>query len=121
LAQQVLKRNMAKRKEQSGSEAMDIDNDSAPIVGRPTKAPRQLAPTPRLMHSKHATEVDKGEKKDKGGKDKQREARKPKKDYEWKEKDKGGRDQQREARKRVQECSLKFFFCFGGNWGKEIR
>jgi hypothetical protein len=73
------------------------------------------------MHSKHATEVDKGEKKDKGGKDKQREARKPKKDYEWKEKDKCGRDQQREARKRVQECSLKFFFCFGGNWGKEIR
>ncbi|KAF8542429.1 hypothetical protein BDD12DRAFT_876467 [Trichophaea hybrida] len=40
LAQQVLKRNMAKRKEQSGSEVMDVDhdndnNDPAPIIGRP--------------------------------------------------------------------------------------
>ncbi|KAF8536776.1 hypothetical protein BDD12DRAFT_889331 [Trichophaea hybrida] len=33
LAQQVLKRNVAKRKEQSGSEAMDVDkDDSTPVV-----------------------------------------------------------------------------------------
>ncbi|KAF8533224.1 hypothetical protein BDD12DRAFT_899886 [Trichophaea hybrida] len=61
LAQQVLKRNMAKRKERSGSEAMDTDtdNDSAPITGRPVKAPRQLSPTPNLEHLRNATEVDK--------------------------------------------------------------
>ncbi|KAF8533214.1 hypothetical protein BDD12DRAFT_899918 [Trichophaea hybrida] len=40
LAQQVLERNMAKWKEQSGSEVMDVDydndnNDPAPIIGRP--------------------------------------------------------------------------------------
>ncbi|KAF8536290.1 hypothetical protein BDD12DRAFT_890648 [Trichophaea hybrida] len=39
LAQQFLKRNMAKRKEQSGGEAIDIDtnNNSAQITGRPVK------------------------------------------------------------------------------------
>ncbi|KAF8536372.1 hypothetical protein BDD12DRAFT_890324 [Trichophaea hybrida] len=61
LAQEVLKRNLAKRKEKSTSDAMEIDNESAPITGRPGKAPRQHSPTPGLMHSKHATGVDKKE------------------------------------------------------------
>jgi hypothetical protein len=60
---------MAKRKQQSGSEAMDINtnDDSAPITGRPVKVPRQLSPTSSLMHSRHATGVDKEKQKDKGG------------------------------------------------------
>ncbi|KAF8540314.1 hypothetical protein BDD12DRAFT_880708 [Trichophaea hybrida] len=83
LAQQVLKRNMAKRKERSRSEAMEIDCDhnlnenTAPATGRPAKAPRQSSSTPSLMHSSHVTGVDKGNEKDKGERDQQREARKP--------------------------------------------
>ncbi|KAF8533263.1 hypothetical protein BDD12DRAFT_899808 [Trichophaea hybrida] len=83
LAQQVLKRNMAKRKERSQSEAMEVDCDdnlnenTAPATGRPAMAPRQSSPTPSLMHSRHATGVDKGKEKDKGERDQQCEARKP--------------------------------------------
>ncbi|KAF8537126.1 hypothetical protein BDD12DRAFT_888503 [Trichophaea hybrida] len=79
LAQQVLKQNMAKRKERSRSDAMEIDNDSAPMIERSSKVPRQVSPTPSLMHSKHATGVDKEEqtRKDKGGRDQQRETGKP--------------------------------------------
>jgi hypothetical protein len=80
LAQELLKRNMAQRKKQSGSEAMEIDdeNNLAPTIGRPSKASRQLSPTTSFMHSRHTQGVDKEEQIDKGGKDKQREVRKPK-------------------------------------------
>ncbi|KAF8534857.1 hypothetical protein BDD12DRAFT_894868 [Trichophaea hybrida] len=79
LAQPVLKRNMAKRTERYRSDTMEIDNDSAPTIERSSKVPGHVSPTPSIMHSKHATGVDKEEqtRKDTGGRDQQRETGKP--------------------------------------------
>ncbi|KAF8538189.1 hypothetical protein BDD12DRAFT_843674, partial [Trichophaea hybrida] len=53
LVTQVLKRNLAKRKEESRSEAATT-NEQERVEGRPSKAPRIVSPPKSLMHSEHA-------------------------------------------------------------------
>ncbi|KAF8541998.1 hypothetical protein BDD12DRAFT_442170 [Trichophaea hybrida] len=78
LATQVLKRNLAKRKEESRREA-ETDSEQEHVEGRPSKAPRIVSPPKSLMYSKHAVGAGAVEQKREDGRAQARKSEEKKK------------------------------------------
>ncbi|KAF8537821.1 hypothetical protein BDD12DRAFT_911208 [Trichophaea hybrida] len=75
---QVLKRNLAKRKEESRREA-ETDSEQEHVEGRPSKAPRIVSPPKSLMYSKHAVGAGAVEQKREDGRAQARKSEEKKK------------------------------------------